>query len=143
MSIESTLKKTKFRINLNNNLESEKYRILAIMLSSVPIGTRFNSRTDNLSSKLCQVMQGEDNLIILNNFRFNKNYRTSEDIDLLLSAYLNYGSLIGLENIGSDFSYLVSEKTHEIAHEIEDLGFIDKRNISYLKDLGKRLLNEK
>ena len=140
MQSDTARKESEFWVNREDTPYGLKYRLLAVILSSVPAGTQFSRGKDNLDSRLCDVLSEETNPLITDNFHFHPNYRTCIEIQELLSANLDYGRVIGLKNHGLDFLFMVTEFTHEIAREIEDLQLLDRDQIAYLKDVGKKLL---
>lgn len=132
--------KAQYWINRDDLEDCQSYRILAVMLSSVRAPKLFGARNENLDSQLNAILSQETHPLIRNNFHFNRRYTEEwQTIDWLLSAYLEYGSAIGLKNWSPDFRYEVTPETHQFAKEVERLKLLPARDIKYLKDLGKRL----
>ena len=122
-------------------LVDARYRILAMILSSVPAGTRFGSGEENLGPRLAKIIRKENNEIIREHFSVHVYANYSPELEELLC--FSFGRPIGLENWGLDFQYQVTEKTHEIAREIEKRGYFSKKQRKYLKSLGEKLIPEK
>lgn len=134
------VREANFSVNRNDDQENVRYRVLAMILSSLPSETRFGSGRNNLDMKLFEVLRTEKHPIINNNFHFHPVYGDSREIYELLSSQRDFGRVIGLTNESAWFMYRITEKTHRIAQEIENLGLLDTDSISYLKSLGQKLL---
>jgi hypothetical protein len=126
-----------YSINRNDDEETFRYRVLAVMLDAVPSGTSFDHQ---LPERISRVLGGEVRPIVSENFTFNC-HGTSSEIDFLLSGQLDYGSVIGLENIGSRFRYRTTEQTHNVASETRSLGLVSEEDARFLESLGRRLLD--
>ena len=133
------LRNTQFEVNRNDEEDSIRYRILAVILSSVPTETTFGRSDNNLDRQLARVLRNRTHPIITENFSIDPDYDSSPEVKELLSCSYGYGSSIGLENWGPDFHYRVTKRTHEVAEEIIGLGMFSQRDIKYLQRLGRKL----
>lgn len=138
--MKTVTRKSTYHINREDDADNTRYRILAVMLSSVPPKTRFARGNGNLDHRLCSLLKDETKPIIKDNFRIHPTYGTSKEIAELLSAHRNYGQMIGIDNEGPNFLYGITDRTHAVAAEVEKLKLIDTEDIKYLKELGKKLL---
>ena len=129
-----------FHVNQRNSKENIRYRVLATILYSVPPGTTFGGGYKNLDRRLARVLRGRKHPIITSNFSVYPYDDISPEIDELLHPQRDYGVVIGLENIGSDFNFRVTQRTHDVAKEIERLGVLSCKDIKYLNGLGKKLM---
>ncbi len=132
-------REAKYFVNQTDSKEHVQYRILAVMISVVPSGTRFVSRNNGLLRRLSKVVceEGKDSTIAKHFDVDSDGY--SHQINDLLSAQADYGGMIGLKNFGPYFFYETTPQTREIAREIEELGLFDPGMIGYLERLGQKL----
>lgn len=140
-------RRASFYVNQRDDGSNTQYRIIALMLSSVPIGTLFGRGEENLDSKLTKVLKMETdkqdpNKLITDNFKFDHTYSICKDVNWLLSSFIDFGAPIGLENWGPDYRYRVTERTHRIADEIKELELFSEEEIQYLQNIGRELLKK-
>ncbi len=64
-------REAKFFINRRDNSDNIQYRILAVMLSSVPAGTMFGRSNENLNSRLDVIINKNKNSLIGKYFHIN------------------------------------------------------------------------
>lgn len=142
VKLSEDVRQAKFSVNKKDDKENIQYRILAVMLSSVPVETRFGRGYKNLDSRLDRIIKENSNPLIGKYFHIKRNYNYSPEVHDILSVYSYYGSAIGLENWGCDYNYQTTKMTHEIAREIEELSLFSNEDLEYLKELGKKLLTD-
>jgi hypothetical protein len=133
------VREAKHFINTEDLPDYEEYRVLAVILSRVPAGTRFGVGQKNLRERLDRLLIEEKNPLIADNFRFKPHYFYCPAIYDLLSGMRFYGEAIGLENWGPDFIYVVTEKTSAVAREVRGLKLISEEGLEYLEGLGQKL----
>ncbi len=128
----------RFSVNRDDSRSSVQYRILAVTFSEMAVGQMFRR---NIGSRFAHAIRDEDYLLIKNNFPIDL-YGTEscDDVDRLLSAYLDYGSSIGLRNWSPDFRYEVTGKTHRVAQEAERLNLFSEEDLVHVKGIGRKLL---
>ena len=131
----------RFWINRLDEFDNSKYRVLAVILSSVPAGKLFSGRDNDLEHQLCIVLKNDHKQVIVDNFCIDPRYNRSDDLHDLISAYSSYGQAIGLKCWLPDFDYQVTQVTHDVAREVENLGLLPRDDIFYLKEIGKKLLS--
>ena len=136
------VRQAKFSVNKRDDKSNIQYRILAVMLSSVPAGTIFGGGSKNLDSRLDAIIRKDTNPLVEQYFHTKRRYGYSPEVHDLLSVDNIYGELIGLTNWGSDYQYQVEEKTHQVAQEIEELALFFDEDLKSLKELGKKLLTD-
>ena len=142
MGLFDEVRQARFLINKSDYSTNIKYRILAVMLSSVPAETKFGRGHENLDSRLDVVIKKNSNFLIGKYFHIKRPYGYSPEVHELLSPYTDFACLIGLQNWGQDFQYKITEMTHQIAREIEELALFPDEDLRDLKELGKKLLTD-
>ncbi|MBX4196425.1 hypothetical protein KW805_02465 [Candidatus Pacearchaeota archaeon] len=139
MSVLGKKREANHCVNTEDHEDWVRYRVIAMVLSPFNPGTTFSFGSDNLDRKLESVLRNEEKPIIKDHFHFHHNYGYSEDLSRLLSCHMGYGSVIGLENLGPDFRYRITERTRRVAEESEKLKLFEKDDIEYLKSLGEKV----
>jgi len=145
------VREARFSCNTTDFPENVQDRILAVMISSVPVGTMFGRGKRRLEYMIHGILvaeQRDDQVdsdlkrLLSRNLPLNPGL-SSPAVFERLSPMNDFGAQIGLEGYSCDMVYQVTARTHEVAKEVELLGLLSSAEIRYLKGLGERLVPEK
>ena len=126
--------------------EYDKVRyVIAVMLSAFKLGTRIYERrsdgclSDSLDRQVSDILfkhaDEQGKLIIRGNFLFESYSKYSNQVYDVFHD--NFGQRIGLNCLGMDFDFEVTQKTHEIADEARQ--YLPKEEIVFLRGLGRKI----
>lgn len=126
---------------------SRRWWVLATLLSGFPPGTEFKTRgksgmLDNYLDEQIRVILDECDIPMVKKvFHFYTNKygrRWCDELDMMLSPFMLYGSPAGVENWGPDFDYRTTQKTIEVA--IEARRNLPEKDFNAIRDLGIKSL---